>query len=420
MRLGGATGAPPVSRSRNHDRRCPLHSPVLSQRGVEGAAAHDQQFNHHPAGATWNTPPQFDVRGAASAPGPLQPRPVTLAASARSTSNAPPLRATNAQPRNQRQQNHERPRSRCVRARLRCSSRASLPLTPQAGTPTATIGMRPATPLRTKAKSDETTPSGCRTSWVLLRVQRCPRPYRPENALSRRSVREHFQVGRAARRWQVLVGVRWQRFQCRVAAFYFHRVTLPVQFWRACGCPVTLKPRPGAPHSQPEVRKARAPATQTKRARLPAFSTGHDGAEKLADWRLGGKSVWPLAEQANSSFLPPSSACSARSQNSATPAAPTNRDPASFDSLRSVCVMKDAADSQPQELLSIVPQRPHRRPLCRTPGAGGTKDNSVLWPDRLACLSRSLLCWSLRPNTSAVRAPVRPRILHATPLTPLL
>ena len=52
-------------------------------------------------------------------------------------------------------------------------------------------------------------------------------------------------------------------------------------------CPVTLKPRPGAPHSQPEVRKARAPATQTKRARLPAFSTGQDGAEKLADWRLG-------------------------------------------------------------------------------------------------------------------------------------
>jgi hypothetical protein len=37
---------------------------------------------------------------------------------------------------------------RCVRARLRCSSRASLPLTPQAGTPTATIGMRPATSLR--------------------------------------------------------------------------------------------------------------------------------------------------------------------------------------------------------------------------------------------------------------------------------
>ena len=46
------------------------------------------------------------------------------------------------------------------------------------------------------------------------------------------------------------------------------------------------KPRPDAAHSRPEVRKARAPATQTKRARLPAFSTEQDGAEKLADWRL--------------------------------------------------------------------------------------------------------------------------------------
>jgi len=127
-----------------------------------------------------------------------------------------------------------------------------------------------------------------------------------------------------------------------------------------------LEPRPGAEPGRPEVRTARAPATQTKRARLPAFSTGQDGAEKLADWRLGGKSVWPLAEQANSSFLPPSSACSARSQNSATPAAPTNRDPASYDSLRSGCVMKDASDSQPQELLSIVPPR-CRLPLTREP-----------------------------------------------------
>ena len=48
------------------------------------------------------------------------------------------------------------------------------PLNPKAGTPAATIGMRPATPLRTKAKSVETTPSGCRTSWVLLRAQALP------------------------------------------------------------------------------------------------------------------------------------------------------------------------------------------------------------------------------------------------------
>jgi len=41
----------------------------------------------------------------------------------------------------------------------------------------------------------------------------------------------------------VPVGVRWQQFQCRVAAFYFQRVSLPVQWWRACGCPPQFRPR---------------------------------------------------------------------------------------------------------------------------------------------------------------------------------
>ena len=81
---------------------------------------------------------------------------------------------------------------RCVRARLRCSSRASLPFSPQARTPTAIIGVRPATSLRTKTKSVDTTPSGCRVSRVLLRVQCCPRPYRPENALSRKRCERAF------------------------------------------------------------------------------------------------------------------------------------------------------------------------------------------------------------------------------------
>ena len=164
----------------------------------------------------------------------------------RPTASRPRTRATKPTPAEPRT-----PPDRYIRARLRCSSRASLPLTPQAGTLTATIGMRPATSLRTKTKLVKTTPSGCRASWVLLRVQCCPRPYRPENALSIKSVREHFQVGRAARRWQSLVGVRWQRFQCRVAAFYFQRVSLPVQFWRACGCPPQF--RPSVPWWQPLV-----------------------------------------------------------------------------------------------------------------------------------------------------------------------
>jgi hypothetical protein len=37
-----------------------------------------------------------------------------------------------------------------------------------------------------KDKISEWTPSGHRASWVLLRVQCCPRPYRPENALSKK------------------------------------------------------------------------------------------------------------------------------------------------------------------------------------------------------------------------------------------
>ena len=47
--------------------------------------------------------------------------------------------------------------------------------------------------------------------------QRCPCPYRPENALSHFLLRERFQVDGVARRWQLLVGVRWQQWQCAVA-----------------------------------------------------------------------------------------------------------------------------------------------------------------------------------------------------------
>jgi len=43
--------------------------------------------------------------------------------------------------------------------------------------------------------------------------------------------------------WFLLVGGRWERFQGRVAGFYFQRVTLPVRFWVACGSPVQFRPR---------------------------------------------------------------------------------------------------------------------------------------------------------------------------------
>ncbi len=51
--------------------------------------------------------------------------------------------------------------------------------------------------------------------------------------------------------WFLLVGGRWERFQGRICRFYFQRVTLPVRFWRACGCPPQF--RPSIPWWQPFV-----------------------------------------------------------------------------------------------------------------------------------------------------------------------
>jgi len=48
---------------------------------------------------------------------------------------------------------------------------------------------------------------------------------------------------RAARRWHSLVGVRWLRWQGRVSALYQQRVTLPVQYWQAFGCPSEFTPQ---------------------------------------------------------------------------------------------------------------------------------------------------------------------------------
>ena len=50
-------------------------------------------------------------------------------------------------------------------------------------------------------------------------------------------------IGQAARRWQVVVRVRWSRFQGRVSGLYYQRVSLPVQWWRGCGCPAQWRPR---------------------------------------------------------------------------------------------------------------------------------------------------------------------------------
>ncbi len=127
-----------------------------------------------------------DVRGAASALRPPQPRPVTLAASAPPSSNAPPLRVIKCAQAIQRSSQLQRPQSRYVQAQLRCSSRASLPLTPQAGTPAATIGMRPATTLRTKTKSVNELLRAVGPPGLSYASSAATRPYRPEEALSRK------------------------------------------------------------------------------------------------------------------------------------------------------------------------------------------------------------------------------------------
>ncbi len=151
MRLGGATGASPASRSGHHDRSQPVPPlPCACATGSGGGSGSRSGIQPAHRWRDLDTPSQFQ-RPRRSQRARLTP--VTPAASARSTSNVPPLRDHERPPRNQRQQDHERPQSRYVRARLRCSSRASPPLTPRAGTPAATIGMRPATALRTKTKS---------------------------------------------------------------------------------------------------------------------------------------------------------------------------------------------------------------------------------------------------------------------------
>src|SRR5438874_1040907 len=41
----------------------------------------------------------------------------------------------------------------------------------------------------------------------------------------------------ASRWWYLLVGIRWQRMQWRIGAFYHQRAAYPWVLWRAAGCP---------------------------------------------------------------------------------------------------------------------------------------------------------------------------------------
>jgi hypothetical protein len=121
------------------------------------------------------------------------------------------------------------------------------------------------------------------------------------------------------------------------------------------GWPSTLQPRPGAAHSRPEVRTARPPRPNTNRARQMGF--------------------------------------------------------ASFGS-----VMKDAPGFQPQEDVIYRAAKTAPAPARRTPGAGGSKDNTVLWPETLSRLAR-ITAWLIPgPHKSAaVLAPVAPASFTPAP-----
>ena len=169
MRLGGATGAPPASRSRNHDRSQPAPPPpMLSQRGfrgrplptsipIPGALVTTSNAPRRTTAAAPSTPLCFATGSGGGSGSRSATRPalrcrdlehaITILTTAtqparqanachagcfrsfhieRPTASRPRTRVTKPTPAARRA-----PPDRYVRARLRCSSRASLPLTPR-------------------------------------------------------------------------------------------------------------------------------------------------------------------------------------------------------------------------------------------------------------------------------------------------
>ena len=53
----------------------------------------------------------------------------------------------------------------------------------------------------------------------------------------------HFISSQATAAWHRFAVVPWWRWQCRVSGLYYRRVTLPVSFWVACGCPPEFQPQ---------------------------------------------------------------------------------------------------------------------------------------------------------------------------------
>ena len=61
--------------------------------------------------------------------------------------------------------------------------------------------------------------------------------------LTKLAMRHRAHISRAARCWHSLVGIRWLRWQSRLAGCYFQRVTLPLRWWHALGCPPQFRPQ---------------------------------------------------------------------------------------------------------------------------------------------------------------------------------
>jgi hypothetical protein len=53
----------------------------------------------------------------------------------------------------------------------------------------------------------------------------------------------HFISSQATAAWHRFAIVPWLRWQGHVSGFYFHRVTVPVSFWLACGRPAAFRPQ---------------------------------------------------------------------------------------------------------------------------------------------------------------------------------
>ena len=71
------------------------------------------------------------------------------------------------------------------------------------------------------------------------------------SALREKVMRALKKIQQAVGRWQLVVSVGWQRFQGRVSGLYYRRVSGPLRFWRAAGCPRQF--RPSLPWWQPFV-----------------------------------------------------------------------------------------------------------------------------------------------------------------------